>query len=84
MTATVGPERARPACVVTATEAEEEEDMDIVTEKIHVLRDMAADEHVAKAYRPMATDHSDTLERQAINASLAVAHLLLAELKSRQ
>lgn len=55
--------------------------MGIVDERVHVLRDMSEDEHVEKAYRLMAADGS--YEREAINATLAVAHLLLAERKQR-
>lgn len=53
-------------------------------ERLHVLQDMTGREHVDEAYRLMAESYADTQagrEREAVNASLAVAHLLLADRK---
>jgi hypothetical protein len=50
--------------------------MDIVRERIHILREMTDAEHIETAYRLMAS--RGNYEQEGINASLAVAHLLLA------
>lgn len=59
--------------------------MSVNTERVHTLRDMAEHEHVEMAYQLIAraTDHAENYEQQGINASLAVAHLLLAADKQR-
>ncbi len=53
----------------------------ITQERIDALRDLKSQEHVEQAYRLMAA--SGTYEQEAINATLAVAHLLLAARKDR-
>lgn len=53
---------------------------EITRERIAELRNMASPKHVEEAYRLMA-DVSDCYEQQGINATLAVAHLLLADRK---
>lgn len=54
-------------------------------ERIHVLRDMEEHEHVEQAYQLIAraSDHTRPWEQQGVDASLAVAHLLLAADKQR-
>jgi hypothetical protein len=53
----------------------------IVQERLNALRDMTSPEHVEQAYRLMSA--SGNYEQEGINATLAVAHLLLADRKDR-
>lgn len=48
---------------------------------IRDLQDMTAEQHVQAAYELLST--RATYEREGINASKAVAHLLLADRKDR-
>lgn len=53
----------------------------ITKERIAELHNMTSPEHVERAYLLMSA--SGNYEQQGINATLAVAHLLLADRKDR-
>lgn len=56
----------------------------LTRQRLYALQDMTGRQHEDEAYRLMAETYADTQagrEREAINASLAVAHLLFADRK---